>query len=127
MLKEGLHKFRDVFIAPELDVQLPGEPFALERRSRRKHEWLRSNGSSVQADLERVELNTSVQVNGTSPYRIVCQWLNPMTNQVHVFKSENLWFDPSKYVTGNSVQVLIDPDNPRRYWVETGFLPKIAE
>ena len=85
------------------------------------------NGRHVQANFERVELNTSLRVNGACPYRIVCQWLNPATNQVHVFKSHNLWFDPTDYISGKTLEVIIDPNSYKRYVVETSFLPKLAE
>ena len=29
-------------------------------------------------------------------------------------------------VVGNTIEVLVDPDNPRRYAVETAFLPKMV-
>lgn len=102
-------------------------PMALQRRTRQRDEWLRMSGRRIQANFERVELNTSLRVNGACPYRIVCQWLNPATNQVHVFKSHNLWFDPAEYITGKTMDVLVDPDNYKRYVVETGFLPTVAE
>jgi hypothetical protein len=102
-------------------------PLAWMRHGQRTAEWLRMNGRHIQANFEAVERNTSIRVNGSCPYRIVCQWLNPATNQVHVFKSENLWFDPSDYIGGKTLDVILDPNNYKRYVVETGFLPKLAE
>jgi hypothetical protein len=97
------------------------------RKQRLLHQWLRTNGLRIQANFERVELNTSLTVNGSHPYRIVGQWLNPRTNQVHVFHSDNLWFDPAPYVSGPTVDVWIDPEDPKRYMVDTAFLPQKAE
>jgi len=95
-----------------------------QRAGARKEDWLQQNGRRVQADLMEVALNTSLTVNGVHPYRIVCQWLDPVTNQMHVFHSANIYYDPSKYLPGKTLEVLLDPDNPRRYAVETSFLPK---
>lgn len=97
------------------------------RRQRRMKEWLRANGQQIQTNFERVELDTSLTVNGSHPYRIISQWLNPRTNQIHVFKSESIWYDPAKYIGGGMIGVWIDPNDPKRYAMETGFLPQIAD
>ena len=92
----------------------------------RKNAWLRQNGRRIQAEITRVELDTSLEVAGKNPYRIVCQWLDPASHQVHIFHSANIWFDPTNYIPGKTIEVLVDPDNPRRYAVETAFLPKVV-
>ena len=102
-------------------------PFAWQRRVRRRDDWLRANGQRIFADFECVELNTGVRINGQCPWRIVCQWLDPASNQVHVYRSHNLWYDPARYITGKTMEVMVDPANPKRYVVETSFLPKLAE
>jgi hypothetical protein len=102
-------------------------PFVWQRHVRQRDDWLRANGRRIYADFDRVEVNTSLRVNGRCPWRIVCQWLDPASNQVHVFHSHNLWYDPAKYITGKTLEVLVAPDNPKRYLVETSFLPKLAE
>jgi Protein of unknown function (DUF3592) len=95
-----------------------------QRLNDRKAAWLRENGRRVQAEIESIQLNTSVQVGGRNPYRILCQWLDPVRNEVHVFQSRNIWFDPADYLQGRTtLDVLIDPENPRRYLVDTSFLP----
>jgi len=105
----------------------PGIGFVVwKRASDRKNEWLHLNGRRIQAEIARVELNTSLTVNGSNPYRIVCQWLDPASNQMHVFHSANIWYDPTNYLPGKALEVLVDPDNPRRYTVETSFLPKVV-
>eukprot|EP00003_Mantamonas_plastica_P002142 TRINITY_DN11592_c0_g8_i1.p1 TRINITY_DN11592_c0_g8~~TRINITY_DN11592_c0_g8_i1.p1 ORF type:complete len:232 (+),score=4.51 TRINITY_DN11592_c0_g8_i1:168-863(+) len=87
---------------------------------------LRKNGQLVQSRFQGVEKNTGLEMNGQNPCRIVCQWQNPLTSDVHVFRSDNLWFDPSDHIAGDHVPVYINPSNPKRYWVDTSFLPKIA-
>jgi hypothetical protein len=99
-------------------------PLAWQRNTQRRDAQLRSTGQRIQADFDRVERNTQLEVNGTHPYRIVSQWLDPATNQVHVFKSHNIWFDPTSYIPGKTIEVMINPKNLRRYVVETGFLPR---
>lgn len=92
----------------------------------RKNVWLEQNGRRIQAEFTRVELNTSVEVNGANPYRIVCQWLDPASNQMHIFHSANIWFDPTNFIPGKTLEVLLDANNPHRYLVETSFLPKVV-
>lgn len=87
---------------------------------------LRETGQLVQGRFQGVERNTGLEMNGRNPFRIVCQWQNPVTSDVHVFHSDNIWFDPSDHISGDSIPVYINPTNPRRYWVDTSFLPKLS-
>lgn len=87
---------------------------------------LKHEGVAVEADLQGVGLNTTVTVNGRNPFRITAQWQDPATSRVYVFVSRNIWFDPSKYISGKSVRVFIAPNNPKRYYVDLSFLPALA-
>jgi hypothetical protein len=87
---------------------------------------LRAQGQVIQARIQGVEHNVAVSVNGQHPFVVLCQWQNPQTQEVHVFRSENLWFDPSDYLKRPQVLVFIEPENPRRYLVDLSFLPKLA-
>ena len=88
---------------------------------------LLATGTPVQAEVVDVELNEGLSINGRNPYRIVAQWLNPQTNKLHVFRSANLWFDPGPYISESLVTVMIDPPNPKRYSMDTRFLPELAD
>lgn len=99
---------------------------AVERAARRRAEELRLHGRRVQARFQSVERNTSLRVNGTHPWRIVCQWQDPSTGLLHLFKSENLWFDPTPHVHVQEITVFVDPRNPRRHAMDLGFLPRLA-
>ncbi|MDB5050471.1 MAG: hypothetical protein JWO30_3542 [Fibrobacteres bacterium] len=79
----------------------------------------------IRAKVKEVVLDTSTVLNGRSPYRITAQWLNPETNEVHVFKSKNLWFDPSEFLK-DEVLVKADARNLKKYWMDVSFLPKQA-
>jgi hypothetical protein len=93
---------------------------------RRREAELRRRGRRVQARFQSVEQNTSLEVNGRHPWRIYCQWQDPATGLLHVFKSANLWFDPTRYVQVQELTVYVDPANPKRYAVDVDFLPKLA-
>lgn len=94
--------------------------------TRRKGEFLRSQGQPIETMLQGVERNESISANGSHPYRVVTQWQNPATGEIHVFKSENLWYDPTPLLQRDRITVLIERDNPRRYLVDLSFLPKLA-
>ncbi|MEO8064893.1 MAG: DUF3592 domain-containing protein [Pseudomonadota bacterium] len=105
-----------------------GLGFILYRRmSEKKKSYLLAYGTAVETEFQAVERNQSLIVNGRSPWRIVSQWRSPATGNVHVFNSENLWFDPTNYVSPGKITVLLDPKNERRYYMDTSFLPKRAE
>lgn len=95
--------------------------------ARRRASHLSRNGQAVLAQLVEVRRNEMLSVNGMHPWRIAAQWVNPATGKLHRFNSANLWFDPSPYIVGEQVQVFIDPKQPRRYSMDTSFLPELAE
>ncbi len=80
----------------------------------------------ITADVKGVVRNTSIQVNGRSPYQIEAQWLNPDTNEIHVFKSKNFWYDPSEFLKGK-ITIKADPQNLKKYWMDVSGLPKKAK
>lgn len=98
----------------------------IARSKARKADHLKRHGVVVQAVMKPVERNDSLTVNGRNPYRIVGHWLNPKTSEVHIFKSENIWFDPSDYVTGETLKVFVNRDDPKKYHVDISFLPRLA-
>ena len=103
-----------------------GIPLYLRVKREKLVEWLKLNGRPIQADFTGVRLQTNYEVNGRNPWRITAQWLNPATQQIQLFQTENLWFDPTACVTSKTLSVLIDPENPKRYWIDTSFLPQLA-
>jgi hypothetical protein len=91
--------------------------------SARKKKWLQENGQLIMTDYQSVVLNRSERSGGQCPYQIVSQWLDPTTNKVYVFRSNNIYFNPEKYIQTRQIPVRIDPQNPKKYWVDTSFLP----
>ncbi|WP_462380253.1 DUF3592 domain-containing protein [Pseudomonas sp. Marseille-QA0892] len=96
-------------------------------QGRRRAVELQRTGQPVEADIVEVSMNRMLTINGRSPWKIVAQWQDPTTRKLHVFKSQNLWFDPSRFVADlKQVRVFIDRRDPKRYSMDTGFLPTIA-
>ncbi len=97
------------------------------RASGQKRDYLMAYGNALQTEIQGVDRNTSLAVNGRNPWRITSQSLDPATNKIRIFHSEDLWFDPSKFITGKHVTVLLDPRDPKRYHMDVSFLPELDE
>jgi hypothetical protein len=93
----------------------------------RRDENLKHQGIPIETEFQSVERNTAYSVNGRHPFRILTQWQNPATSEVHVFHSDNLWFDPTNYIKSKRITVFVERNNPKRYFVDLSFLPKMAE
>ena len=91
-----------------------------------RDDYLRTHGTPIQTKFQTVELNKSLTVNGSNPFRVVTQWQDPATSELHVFRSNNLWFDPSDYIKQRPITVFIEGSNPKKYLVDLSFLPKLA-
>ncbi len=101
-------------------------PFAFVL-SERNNKYLAKSGVPIQSKFQSVEVNTSLSVNGLHPFVILTQWQNPSTSELHVFRSNDLWFDPSDYIKSERITVFIEENNPKKYYVDLSFLPKLAE
>ena len=74
-----------------------------------------------------VEQSGGARVRGRRAYRIVSHWQDPVSGNLHVFRSDDIWFDPSDYIDRDQITVRIDPRDPKNYHVDIGFLPELAE
>ncbi len=70
--------------------------------------------------------NTSLTVNGRSPWRIVTQWQNPSSGEVQLFESDDIWYNPTPFIAVAQITVYAHPDDLKRYHMDTSFLPKVA-
>jgi Protein of unknown function (DUF3592) len=92
----------------------------------KKIQFLKDHGVPIIAKFQSVKRNFSLAVNGVNPYQIYAQWENPSTLKLHIFKSENIWFDPTDYIHTDEITVLIEKDNPKKYFVDISFLPEVV-
>ena len=88
--------------------------------------YLKQYGTKITTNFQNLNINTTLAVNGKNPFVVVSQWQNPKTSELHVFKSDNIWFDPSDFIKSDEITVLIDRKNPKRYSMDLSFLPKVA-
>jgi hypothetical protein len=85
---------------------------------------LKVSGIGIQATVDQVYLNQSLQLNGENPFQVHAKWLDPESGTEHRFKSINLWFDPSEQLNNSYITVFIEPNNPKRYAMDVSFLHK---
>lgn len=92
----------------------------------RREEYLKTSGIAIQTEFQRVQVNKNLSVNGKHPFRIISQWQNPETLELYVFESNDVWFDPSNYLNDREITVFIERGNPKKYYVDISFLPRLA-
>ena len=99
--------------------------FVYDIQKKKKWDYLNVHGTKINTDFQRVSINTSLAVNGRNPFVIVSQWQNPATTKLHIFESDNIWFDPTAFIKSDTIKVLIDRKNPKKYAVDLSFLPEV--
>jgi hypothetical protein len=97
--------------------------YVFKRNQIRK--WLHANGTAINAKITYAGINNSKIINGKRPYIIEAQWHNSMDNKIYTFKSDDLWFDPSPYVS-SEIEVLIDRRNPKDHQMMLNKIPQAA-
>lgn len=84
--------------------------------------WLKKNGVVVQSIFVEIG-RPGVSVNGQQPYVIHTTAENPTDKQSYRFTSEYFFTDPSPNIKPKqSILVLVDPKNWKRYTMDTSFL-----
>lgn len=99
-------------------IIIKGRRKALEKK-------LMSYGDKVFAKIIDVCNNTRYTVNGRHPYVIICQWNNEIDGKEYIFKSGNLWFDPTFAIEQKNIDTLpvyIDMKNKKKYVIDTSIL-----
>ena len=89
--------------------------------------YLRRHGTAIISKFDSIIENKRLTVNNRHPFQIITQWQNPSTGKIHLFKSKNIWFDPSNYIKGKDITVFIDKNNPNKHLVDLSFLPELAD
>ncbi|HKS29886.1 MAG TPA: DUF3592 domain-containing protein [Pyrinomonadaceae bacterium] len=88
-------------------------------------ERLRREGRKLMTKLDAVIRDSSVEVNGRSPYKIITQWHDERTNSVRVFESDPIWFNPEEFIKSERIAVYVEPEDIEMYVMDTSFLPKL--
>ena len=84
-------------------------------------------GNYVMAQIMEVSLNYNVTVNRRHPYIVRCRYQD-MYGNVHIFKSRDLFFNPTDLLKDRMVKVYVDGENYKHYYVDIdGVLPNVIE
>ena len=106
-------------------VGFGGIYFQLKKSNLKKELFDEGRGKKIAADLTGAGLDMSYRVNGRSPYVISAQWLDTSSNHMYLFNSDYVWFDPASMIEGRKkIDVYIDENDPKRYYVDISFLPE---
>ncbi len=87
-------------------------------RRRRMVAQLKQTGVQISAKFIECYRDTSVKINGRSPFRVVGQATHPATGRLQSFKSGPIWLDLTEQLSHQDLDVLIDPADPKRYYVD---------
>ena len=95
-----------------------------------KKQKLKKAGQYVMADIVDIDENVNMSVQmGTKkmhPYFLYCQYVDG-NGQPHLFKSGNLYYNPSGLLKSPQIKVYVDMANPKKYHVDTdSILPENA-
>ena len=99
--------------------------FLIKSRNKKLEKFLKENGDVIYADYVETILNRSYSVNDRHPYRIICEWNNPLDNKKYIFKSKNIWINPEDIIIERDIQqfpVYINRDNMKKYFVDIDIL-----
>ena len=97
------------------------------RMGERKKKYLMAYGNAIQTDFQGVERNTASKSIGKNPWRIISQWLDPVSNKLRVFHSENLLVRSDAIRQGKVGHGVAGPEGPKRYHMDVSFLPELDE
>ncbi len=93
-------------------------------RKQRQRSWLAANGTRIQARVNGVVKDTSTSSGGRNPWKIAAQWQDPVDQKVYLFESDPIWYDPTPYLRQETVELMVNMDNPHQYVMNIDFLPK---
>lgn len=88
----------------------------------RKKELLMQSGVTIEAQFLKVDFNWKYSINGQHPYIIFATGVDT-NGQQRTFKSANIWSNPASLISpGQKIKVFIDPNKPKKYWLDISFL-----
>ncbi|HPQ08919.1 MAG TPA: hypothetical protein PK995_06790 [Bacteroidia bacterium] len=80
---------------------------------------LMKNGKKITAQIIDVTHVVNIDFNGRSPYVIIAEGENIITNKKEVFKSYFIWEDIYfKLQNKKFIDIYLDPNNPEKYYMD---------
>lgn len=99
-------------------------PIVAKVRGRRLHARLAETGMRTQAPFAGVK---QYDVGGRHYWRLQCRWQHPVTQKVYNFFSGPILFDPAPFVRNDTLDVVVNADNPQQYELDISFLPQARD
>jgi len=99
----------------------------LKGRKGRKEKYFKQQGTRIETEFKCIKINTMRSANHQHPFQVVTQWKNPSTSEIHIFESDNLWYNPMGYIKSKHITVFIEKDNPKKYLVDLSFISDDAD
>lgn len=90
----------------------------------RRKQKLERFGHRITADIVGVR-KRNLRVNQQHAFRVEARWQDPRSSETYLFFSENIWFDPTRYLTEETVPVLIDEANPKIYHMDVSSVLQV--
>ncbi|MDO4623376.1 MAG: DUF3592 domain-containing protein [Eubacteriales bacterium] len=91
-------------------------------RKKKQKQKLLETGKQIRAAVTGYEINYNVSVNGRHPIRLNCEYRDPYTGSVILYRSGNCW-NPGEGYVGQSAAIYVDSGNPRKYYVDIDSIP----
>ncbi len=91
-------------------------------RKKKQTQMLLETGQQIWATVTGYEVNVNVSVNGRHPIRLNCEYRDPYTGSVILYRSGNCW-NPGEGYVGQSAAIYVNPNHPREYYVDTDSIP----
>ncbi|WOE74711.1 DUF3592 domain-containing protein [Alterisphingorhabdus coralli] len=79
---------------------------------------LKLRGKKIMARVISCERDTSIKINGRSPYRVTAQAEHPATGKISSFRSDPVWVDLSDALDGQEVPVLVNPRDWKEHYID---------
>lgn len=93
------------------------------KRYQKKCKKILQSGNHIYTKYLCVEALVGHAKDAAKGYQIVTAWRDS-SGKEHQFKSEKLSFNPMEYILDQTIKVMIDKKNKKRYIMDLSFLPK---
>lgn len=119
--------FLSVFVLTFGGIGFYGLSKQLKRIKAKRELFTYGKGRKTSLPVTDVIYDASFKVNGRSPFVIVCQYHDAVSNKLYEFKSDHIGYDPAEFLKSREgIDIYIDPNDLTRYYMDTSFLPKKA-
>lgn len=93
-------------------------PCIIILRKRKQDKKLLAAGHVLHAQVESIDLNRNISMNGTHPYIVYCTYKDAYSGTLYRFKSGSIWTNPESVLPrGAMIDVYVDEKDYSKYYV----------